>query len=286
MNTMATASKKRLVFRWAAPKNLLAIVLFVLISVLTQYVIIVFTIPMGAKDPTVVILPLLNVSVSLLYHVLPVAVTFALTASFTHLTIYMAMVPSRAQTPTRPSTRPPRGASQLRSLRRFLRKIRRAFRNLKNAFLKAPSVARIQRRVVLAKAIIKSAVTIVTTFVILVVIFTIGAYPRIVPTLTTGFFEWNTVFRGFVVATIDASQTIASTISPLGAVANALHDALIGAAPVFRGALEGAGSAVTSGLVALRPTEKYLIVQNAAAWITGIAALLYSQYVRIRRHRR
>jgi hypothetical protein len=283
---MATPSKKRLVFRWTAPKNLLAIVLFVIVTIVTQYLIIVLTIPVGAKDPTVITLPLLSLPVSLLYHILPVAVIATLTVSFTHLTTYTAMMPPRTSTPKKLTTRPPRKAPRLRSLHRFSRRVRGVFRNLKNAVLKAPTVARIQRRIVLAKALIKSAVTITTAFVLLVLVFTIAAYPRIVPTLTANLYHGNTAFLGFVVATIEASQTIASTLSPLGAVAHSLHNALIAAAPAFRSTLEGAGSAVTHGLVVLRPTEKYLIVQNAAAWITAIAALLYSQYVKIRRYRR
>jgi hypothetical protein len=147
-------------------------------------------------------------------------------------------------------------------------------------------VASLQRRVSLAKAIIKSSITITASFIILTILVTIAAYPELVPALTASLFQTNTAFLNFVTATIRASESVANTITPLGMIATSIQNALNSAAPGFRNTLQGVASAITSGIVALNATEKYLIVQNAAAWTTAIATMLYGQYTKTRRYRR
>jgi len=159
-------------------------------------------------------------------------------------------------------------------------------RKIKNKILKTPAIAHIQRRIILAKTIIKSATTITATFIIIILLITIAAYPHIVPSVTFGFYKWNTAFLNFVTATIKASNTIADAIQPLGAAAAAIQNVLIAASPTFRSTLEGAASAITHGLVTLNPTEKYVLIQNAAAWTTAIVTLIYSQYAKTRCYRR
>ncbi|MDH5495371.1 MAG: hypothetical protein OEY24_06690 [Candidatus Bathyarchaeota archaeon] len=280
---MAIQQRKRLIFRWTTPKNLLAILLFIILTIIVEFIIITFAIPTAAKDPTATTLSLLNVTISLLYHIIPAAVIVTLTTSFTHLATHTANIPKKTQIPKKPQTQK---STRLKPLRQFHKKIRRATRKIKTKILKTPAIAYIKQRITLAKAIIKSATTITLTFIIIITLVTIAAYPKIIPTATADFYHWNTVFLSFVTTTIKASETIANTIPPIGAVATAIHNALIAAAPTFRNTLEAAASAITSGLVSLNPTEKYLIIQNAAAWIIAIATLSYSQYIKNRRYRR
>ena len=152
--------------------------------------------------------------------------------------------------------------------------------------MRTQTLASIRQRIVLAKAIIRSAIIIITIFIILILLVTVAAYPRLVPMATENFYQWNTVFLRFVAATISASETIANAISPIGAVSETINNALISAAPAFRNTIEGAASAITSGLVSLHPTEKYLIIQNSAAWVVALATILYIQYMKTRRYRR
>jgi hypothetical protein len=282
---MTTPPRRRLIFHWTTPKNFLAILLFVLLTIIIQYIIV--STNTTTTDPTATIIPFVNITISPLYHLLPIAVIITLTASFTHLTTQTATIPAK----TTPSRTPPprktrRKSTRLKLLRRFHKKLQGAARKIKNKILKTPAIAQIQRRIILAKAIIKSAATITATFIILILLITIAAYPHVVPTATFSFYSWNTVFLNFVAATIQASNTIANAIPPLGAAAAAVQNALIAASPTFHSTLEGAASAIASGLVNLNPTEKYVLIQNAAAWITAIATLVYSQYAKTRRYRR
>jgi len=284
---MVTQPRKRLIFNWTTPRNLLAILLFIIIAILIQYTIIALTIPMGTEDSTAITLPIFNITLSFLYHFLPSAVIITLTASFTHLTIHTATVPAKTQTLKKPRRQEIRKKpTRLKPLRKFYKKLRRATRKIKNKILKTPTIAYIERRVILARAIIKSAITITATFIIITLLVTIAAYPKFIPTATANFYQWNAAFLSFVTATIKASETIANTIPPIGAITTTIQNALIAAAPAFHNTLEETASTITNGLVSLSSTEKYLIIQNTAAWTVAIITLLYSQYIKIRRYRR
>ncbi len=284
---MTRQDRKRLIFYWTAPKNLLAILLFIILTVIIQYTFIASTIPTRRHDSTTFTLPAINITISLLRHIIPISVIVALTTSFTHLTTHIATVPRKTatsrKTPPRKARRKPQ---HLKPLRKFYKKVHNSARKIKNKILKTPAISRIQRRVALARALIKSAIAILASFTIILLLIAVAAYPKLVPTATINFYQWNDVFLTFVVATIKAAETAANNIAPIGIVAAAIHNALISVAPTFRNVLEGTASAITKGLVTLNPTEKYLIIQNASAWTVAIAALLYSQYAKARRYRR
>jgi len=282
---MTIQPRKRLIFRWTTPKNLLAILLFTILTIITQYILITYAIPTSTKDPTAITLSPFNITISLLYHILPIAVIITLTTSFTYLTIHTATIPQKS-----PKKPPPQKTYQKstrqKPLRKFHKRLQRTIRKIKNRILKTRTVTYIGHRITLTKTIIKSATTITVTFITIILLITIAAYPKLIPTATMNFYQWNTTFLNFVITTIKASETIANTIPPIGAIATAIQNALIFAAPAFRNMLESAASAIASGLVSLNSTEKYLIIQNAAAWTVALFTLLYSQYVKTRRYRR
>jgi hypothetical protein len=192
--------------------------------------------------------------------------------------------PSRPGGPnstSRSNTPPARSIRSNRSWNRSKRNWK-----IKNKILKIQTVAYIEHRIILAKAIIKSATTTIVLFILISILLTFAAYPKLLSTATANFYQGNPAFLNFVVATIKASQSIAEAIPPIGAIATTVQNALIAIAPSFRNALQATASAIADGLVALTPTEKYLIIQNIAAWTVALTALLYSQYVKPRRYRR
>jgi hypothetical protein len=284
---MATQPHKRLIFRWTASRNLLAILLFVIIAAILQYVTVTLAVPAGTTDPTTTTIPIINTPLSLLYHVLPTAMITTLTLCFIHFTHQAATVPVRPQISKKlPPASTRQKPARLKALRQFHRRLRRAARRIKRRILQAPTIAQLQHRITLAKAIIRSAITVAAIFIVLAVLLTVAAYPTLVPTATLDLHRWNTTFHGFVMSTIQISRNIADSIPPIGAAAAAINSALISASPAFRNTLEGAASALTAGLVALAPVEKYLAIQNIAAWTTAMATLFYSWYSKARRFRR
>ncbi len=281
---MLEGSRKRLKFYWTAPKNLIAILIFVIFVILIQFAIVSFAIHAGAKDPTEIILPF-NLQVSLLYHFLPVIVTITLTACFIHLTNYTALLSRETQILKRPPQRS-RKSSHLKFLRELNRKLRRTARKIRNKILRTSSIASLQHQLVLARTITKSAIIVLSASLILFALLTIAAYPKLVPTSTTNLFQGNTGFLDFVLSTISTSETIGNTIPPLGVIAGGIHGAIVAVAPAFRSTLEGAASGMTEGLVSLSPTEKYIAIQNAVTWIVAIAVIFYGYFVKIPPFRR
>jgi hypothetical protein len=283
---MTSPPPKRLVLRWTAPKNFVATFIFIAVTVVLQYFLVALTISSGASDPTAFAIPVVNVSISLLFHLLPVAVSIALAASFIYLTGQTATLP-RPQLPKKSSApQPTPKPARLKALRQFTRRIRRAGRRIKQRILQPSGIASFQRRVAPVRTILKSALIVAATFTAFMILVSIAAYPHIVPASAVGLHEENTVFHGFVWATIQLSQTVASAVPPLGAAAAAMNNALMGVAPGFRRTLEGAASSLTAGLVASSPMDKYLIIQNAAVWTTAAVTFLYTWYGRTLRRRR
>jgi hypothetical protein len=260
-----------------------------LISTIIEYIIVTFAVSIGVEDSATITLPQINFTISLFYHVLPASVLIALTVSFTHLTTHIATLPRRFQ---KSKKAPPRKTHRrladghLKAIRQFYRKLRRATRKTKRKIVNVRVFAYVEHRIVLARAIILGAVTILAVFSIMVLLLTVAANPKLVPTSTTNFYEWNTTFLNFVAATIRTSEGIAATISPIGAIATPIHNALIGISPTFRNILEAAASSLTKDLVSLKPNEKYLLTQNAAAWTITLMSLLYTRYVKTQTYRR
>ena len=103
-------------------------------------------------------------------------------------------------------------------------------------------------------------------------------YPNLFHDLAIGLYGANPSFHGFVLKTIETSKGLAQALSPVGWLASAIDGALRAVAPGFRSAIEGLGSSMTGPLVNLDLVWKYILCQNAAAWISAIGALGYGEY--------
>ncbi|UCB59716.1 MAG: hypothetical protein JSW72_06190 [Candidatus Bathyarchaeota archaeon] len=282
---MTSTHRKRLIFHWTTPKSLLTIILFVTLTIIIEYSIITLT--TAAADLAATTILLFNVPINPVYHLLPSAVIITLTACFTHLTTQTAVFPKRAQLL---QSLPPRKIrlkpQRLKVLRRVYEKFTTSARKIKDQILRTSALTQVQRRVLLTKTIIRSAATIVTTFIILVLLITLAAYPYPIPTAALAVYNWNKSFLNFVAGTMEASNAIANALSPLGAVAGAIQNALIAASPAFHTTIDGFASAITLGLAPLSSIEKFVLIQNVAAWTIATATLIYSQYTKTRRYRR
>ena len=275
-----TQQRRRLMFHWTTPRNFLALILFIIVVGLLEYAINI-NLAANLETSSNIVLPVINVTISPYYHLLPAAVIVSLTSCFIHLTTHAATVPTRTQTPIR--ARRPRAKIRFRTFHQSWRKIAKAARRVRSRILRTPIIAYIQRRVIMVKALLKGATAVTVTFIIIVLLINIAAYPKLMPTAIANFFKWNQGFLDFIIATMRASEAVASAVPPIGALATSIHNGLITVAPAFRNALEGAGSTLAIGLVSLTPTEKYLITQNVSVWIVITITLLYTQYIKIRR---
>jgi len=283
---------KRLVFKWTAPKGFIAIALFFAIALLIEYLIVYFFTLSGLTDKF--LFKFFTINISPLFHLMPLGVIIVLVSSWTYLTKYIAVVPSRvspAKTPEPRRRQYPRGTRKVRfkALRRFFggigkkfgrvgRAVKVFFRRIGGAALRIRGVSYLQKRLFFTRAAAKSTVTVLAVFLVSVLTLYILAYPNLTYNFATGTYEANPSFHGFVLKTIEIGKATVQALSPIGWLASAIDNAFRAAAPGFRNALEGFGGPVTEQLSKLDPVWVYTLCQNVAAWVSAVVALAYGEY--------
>ena len=296
-------SWKRLIFRWTAPTGVVAMVLFSALAIFVEFLAVYLFRWYGLVDTQSFQLPLtiLPVTISPLFHLMPVGVIIVLVSSWTYLTKHIAKVPRRRIPVKKSPARKPvkqMGRKRFKSIRSLskkisweIRKVTRALRHfydrIKASLPRIRGVSPLAQRPIFARAAIKSTMTIVLIFLASFLVLHLMGSPRLIHNLVVGFYRGNPSFHGFVIGTIEAAGSIGRILSPIGWLASALNNALISAAPGFRSALEGVTLSLTGSLVALDPMWRYVICQNIAAWVSAIVALAYAQFTThlYRRHR-
>jgi len=284
---------KRLVFKWTAPKGFIAIVLFFAIALLIEYLVVHFFTLSGLTDKF--LFKFFTITISPLFHLMPLGVIVVLVSSWTYLTRYIAVVPSRIS-PVKKAPEPrrrqyPKGMRKMhfKALRRFFggigkrfsrvsRAVKAFFRRIGGAILRIRGVSYLQKRLFFTRAAVKSTVTVLTVFIVSLLALSILACPTLTYDFAAGLYRAIPPFHGFVLKTIEIGKAIAQALSPVGWLASAIDNTLRAAAPGFRNALEEFGGPVTEPLAKLDPVWIYTLCQNGAAWVSAIVALAYGEY--------
>ncbi len=296
---------KRLIFRWTAPKGAVAMALFFALAVFIEYLVVCLFRSHGLAETQTFQLPLtiFTVTIQPLFHLIPLGVIVVLVSSWTYLTRYIAKMPRGKPPAKKPSAkrRKPikRADKRFKSIRSFSRRVSRKFRKVNRALkafyrrMKASvlgirGVSPVMERLFFARAAIKGTATVVLIFLVSFLTLHLMGHPSLIHDLVVGLYRGNPSFHGFVIGTIDIAGSIGQALAPIELLVSAINDALISAAPAFRGALEGFITSITEPLVKLDLTWRYVICQNIAAWLSAIAALAYGQYTSrlYRRYRR
>jgi hypothetical protein len=265
---------KRLIFRWTAPKGFVAIVLFFALAFLFEYLMVYFFTFSGLTDNFA--FKFFTITISPLFHLMPLGVMFVLISSWAYLTKYVAVVPRRTSPAKKPSERHRRQPRRARKTR--FKSFRNFFRRIGAAFLRIRGVSYVQQRLFFARAAVKSTTTVLTVFLVSVLTLYILVYPNLSHDIAIGLYSANPSFHGFVLKTIEIAKGIAQALSPIGWLASAIDGTLRAVAPGFRNAIEGLGSSMTGPLTNLDLVWKYTLCQNAAAWISAIVILAYGEY--------
>jgi len=293
---------KPLFFRWTAPKGFTAMVLFSALAIVTEYVLVLFFSSFGLVDKALftqtVQVPLTNllftITVSPLFHLIPIGVVVVLIASWMHLTKHIAIVPHRVEPVKKPLTtrerRYPRALEKrFKPIRRFYRGIGKRFRRVSRALkglyrrvstavLRIRSVSNVMQRLFFARTAVKSTVTVLTVFLTSIFILYAFVYPSLIHDMIVRLYAENPSFQGFVLETMRQAREIGRVLSPIGWLASTVNGALVAVAPGFRSSLEGFGAPIVGPLAKLDLVWKYALCQNAAAWFSAIATLAYGQY--------
>lgn len=298
--TSSETGWRRLIVRWTAPRSFAAIILFLLLAIVLEVLLIYSFQMFGLMDSnlwsTTFIVPGVNwsfaVSVSLLFHILPLSVMAVLLASWVYLTKYTAFVPRGVEQARRvpPPTRRAQEGRKFKTLRRFFRRLSRSLqrigKTLKNGFLRIYGVSYISERLSFTKTAVRSAITVFVVFVATVLLVIVVEYPDLIRVLALSLYKGNPSLRDFVIGVTQWLHGLGQAVPPLGGLGSAINQALVGAGPGIRHALYDAGSAFSTPFVRLDVAGKYVLSQNFAAWTAALVALLYGSYVSSRLSRR
>lgn len=297
---MSETRGKRLIFRWTAPKGCAALILFLILALFFEFLLVYSFQSFGLTDKYAWTgafqFPATNwsfiVSVSPLFHLLPIAVVVVLVSSWAYLRKYTAFVPSRAETARRafPSTRREIEKRRLRWLRRFSkrisRRVQRIGQSVKAWFQRVPGVSYVSKRLHFARAAVRSALAVLAVFLSMSLLLYIVVYPNLIHQGVLGLYRGNPSFLWFVKSLMDAVRGLGQILPPVGDLGTAISDALFGAAPGFRSGLAGVGAGLTGSLVGLDVVGKYVLSQNVAALVSALVALVYGWYASSRRVKR
>jgi hypothetical protein len=232
-----------------------------------------------------------TLTVSPLLHLLPLSVIAVLISSWMFLTKHIAFVPHRIEPSKKTAVKKRRQPQRRRFkfIRKFSKRISRGMRKigkaLREAFLRIPGLSKLSRRLFFAKTAVRSAMAIFLVFLSFALLTYSLAYPWWIHNAVVNLYRENPSFLSFVLETQKGLQSVGKTLAPAEWVATAINNALLAVAPGFRSGLQSVGASAKP-LAELDITGKYLLVQNLAAWVCALIALVYGKYASARRYKR
>jgi len=247
-------------FRWTAPKGLLTIGLFLALAFISEFFMVSFFAGSGLTETFAYPLP-----VSPLFHLLPLAVIIVLVSSWIYLTKHIAMRPRRiSPAKVSKSRRQPRGRKSRKSTRSVIGAAKNVFSKISSVFLRSRGGSFVQRRLSFGRVALESAVTVLTVFLLSIILLSVLVYPNLFTDFAVEFYSANSALQGFMQSLADVLVSIASGLDSM--------------APGFRNAFEGLVTSRPQSLTGGDILWRYVFCQNAAAWISAISALAYVRY--------
>lgn len=253
---------QRIVIHWVTLKGMVALLIFLVIAVLIESLVVLYAINLGIKDETLLQWSFkfpgtdwnLTLSISPLFHLLPIAVVITLASSWVYLTKHLATKHGSVTSPGKEQ-----GTKKL-------------FGKTKSDLSKTEGTGYLGRKIRFARATIRSALTVLIVFSAFILTISLLAYPQLIFQTITGAYQSNPSLLGFIKGTGEAAASV-------GSVFSSVNDALIAVAPGFRDFVLNIGGFIKP-LVDMDGTAKYLVFQNIAAWLSSAIALFYGKYGR------
>jgi len=245
-------------FRWTAPKGLLTIVSFFALAFIFEFVIVSFFAGSGLTEAVTILLP-----VSPLFHFLPLAVILVLVLNWIYLTKQIVMRPYRTAPAKVSKTRRTKRKRRAKPTKGFIGAVKNFFSKIAAIFVRSSSVSVRPSRLTFSRAVLESAVTVLTIFLLSIILLSVLAYPRLFTDFAAVFYSTNSPLQGFM-------QALANALVPIASGLNSI-------APGFSKAFEGlvATQSLTEGDLLLR----YVFCQSAAALVSAISTWAYVRYV-------
>jgi len=229
-----------------------------------------------------------TLSISLLFHLIPIGMILVLGANWVYLTRCVAVVPRGIKTPKKSSVMPKDRYQKSRSkhfklIRQFYKSLSKRFEKISRSFdafynrlirgfLRIRGISYIMQRLHFARAAIKSSATVLAVFIVSVFGLILLVKPTAIHDAVIGFYTANPSLASAIRGIADGIA-----LSPIGGFTTGVDNALTGIAAGFWSTLEGTGR-VAESLVKLDLVWKYVICQNLAAWVSAFMVWVYGKY--------
>lgn len=278
---------KRLVFRWSTFKGLTAILLFLVVALLVEYFVVVYAANLGVEDEHLLEGSFhfpgsdlkITISISPLFHLIPIAVTISLVSSWSYLTKNVAVRPRRGF--DRQAERSTKGGkkSKLEGVEKLASKMRGSIDRFKRWILRIKGISFLWRRIHFARATIRSGLTVLLIFGTFLLLISLLLHPQLTYQVVSNSYQTNPALLNAMKTLNNLGKGLADTLTPIGWISSVSNEALLSLAPGFREFVLRLGGSIKP-LVDLDPVGKYIVLQNVAAWISAVTALLYIEYRR------
>jgi hypothetical protein len=253
---------KRLPIRRTAIRGAVATALFIVVAVVAEFLVVIYAMDLGVSDPTLLKTNWpVTIVISPLFNLVPIALIVTLVFTWVYLSRKFAVKgqelrKGKVQIPAKRGAGSKKISSRIsRPFRNFLAKIRSV----------NPSV--------------KSALAVILLFLLFVLVASLLAYPQLIYRAVSSAYQNNPSLLDFVLSVDKSVKGFAEAVSPIGWIGTSVNNALLAGAAGVGGAGEGLGSLL--GPVAdLDNAGKYLVFQNAAAWISVFLILFYGEFLR------
>ena len=260
---------RRLFIRWVTLKGLIAIVVFLALAVLAEYLIVLYAMDLGVKDVGVLKINWpLTITISPLFHLVPTAIIITLLFTWIYFTKKLSVKPLQTI-----------GKTQFPSGRRTQMRQPAPKANQTPKISLAKTKPSLWEKIYSARTTVKSALAVFVVFMLLVLIVSLLAFPALIYQTIKSAYQNNSSLYNFVVSVGNALRGFAEAVSPIGWVATAINNGLLAIAPGV-GSVGLALGSLIAPLANLDPAGRYLVFQNAAAWISVLLVLFYGQYAR------
>jgi len=142
--------------------------------------------------------------------------------------------------------------------------IKKFFSKISSVFIRSRGVSSAPQRLSFGRVALESTVTVLTIFLLSIILLSVSVYPNLFTDFAVGFYSKTSPLQGFMQSLAEGVVSIASGLDSI--------------APGFRNAFEDIVSARSPSLTEGDLLWRYVFCQNAAAWVSAIAALAYVRY--------
>ena len=264
-------------------KGLITVILFIAVAALIEFVVVLYAMRLGVEDTSILKWSFnflgtgwpVTIAISPAFVLIPICVVITLVFSWTYLSKKVSL---RRQEIRRGKVETlPRQRVEKKGL---TSRISRAWRNfskrISSRLPKTKGTSNFSQRIHLNRATVRSAFIVLLAFVAFTLLFSLLAYPQAIYWVVTNAYQTNPSLRNFVMGVDNWAKGAAQALGPIAWLITSINNALIAAAPGV-GNLGVALGGVIGPIATLNNVYKYLFFQNAAAWVSVLATIIYGE---------